>query len=1068
MRQSGARFGAKVTVDGVEKLNTKFKDLLSTLQKVREELNAINNGGQTATGNSATNNQLAGMIRGFQGGGGGMALGGFALGLGLDGFGAINARTNRNMAQSIGISATDARFASMYGYSYRGQEMSRIGAMGQYGGSRESQLAAQTIGFNYGMMRDQNQRFLAMAANVVQSYGGTIDASQAAALPGAFMDPIHMRRAMALGINPIRQSGQVGNPNAYGLSIIQNYERLRGISFNEADFANARNPGSALRYDLMRRYSLDAAGIDQLINAGQQNLTFRQRTGANRDINFNSSADLEAIGLNSDVLGLRSVHLSSAVARREGSFFASNESAMNRRLGQEINIQNTLRDTEEGLSAVIGTLYQFENALKGITTVIGMVAPIAGAGMLMGGGGGGIGGGGLGAGLPVGGGKGLGGVGAMARGGAGMVGLGLTGAGFSMARSGHAFGGIGSMAAGGAGIGFMVGGPKGAAVGAAVGAVAGAATSFYSIAKGNDSDGVQQGRDQASSMTDAELIASLQSYAVHGRALIEAQGRQAGPKERGRFDVWAARRGALLSAMLSEAMTNGAIKPSTRDAGEIARLSMFFSSEKTSDDSAFNDNAEKVLKYAMSVKEADPRLYAKYFGAAEDPFSNIAVDTTEYKTLLRNSQQVYDAYMESGGSGDPVGRNSSASNLGRQSRKGIGPGNASWDNLDDRMKQRLTRLMAASGGRVWVGEGWRDPEGHHEEEFYKRHYEDPNGRIQYKGKRYTLRRGYAPLAPPGRSNHNIGLAADLQGDLTWLQQNAAKYGLKTFADVNNEPWHVQLAELANGFLGDGADQGTGQSNENVSQREHPAGIAAAALSAGSGVNYDAAARLSGGWGGAGGLGTAASTTAGDMGAGSSYTGNGPLSREDVARMAYRAGFRGQALIDVVAIAGRESSYNPAAFNGNRATGDKSYGLMQINMIDTLGPARLRQFGIGSAEDLFDPQTNLNAAFMMYQQRGGSLYDWGNYKGMSNTYNTDVAAAAAAVARSGVGGDPVESSTRPTVRQGAADGTGSVQISFGNIVIQSSGDAKYDANEFIRALTPQLEQAAGMLVKGGQE
>ena len=126
-----------------------------------------------------------------------------------------------------------------------------------------------------------------------------------------------------------------------------------------------------------------------------------------------------------------------------------------------------------------------------------------------------------------------------------------------------------------------------------------------------------------------------------------------------------------------------------------------------------------------------------------------------------------------------------------------------------------------------------------------------------------------------------------------------------------------------------------------------------------------------------------------------------LSGTDVARMAYNAGFRGDDLVDVVAISKRESSWKPTAFNGNGATGDRSYGLMQINMIGSLGPARLQQFGLTSNDQLLDPQTNLNAAFVLYQRSGNSLQPWGGYKGMSNTFGTDVDAARQVVAAAGL-------------------------------------------------------------------
>jgi len=123
---------------------------------------------------------------------------------------------------------------------------------------------------------------------------------------------------------------------------------------------------------------------------------------------------------------------------------------------------------------------------------------------------------------------------------------------------------------------------------------------------------------------------------------------------------------------------------------------------------------------------------------------------------------------------------------------------------------------------------------------------------------------------------------------------------------------------------------------------------------------------------------------------------GPLDRTQLAQLFHEAGFRGENLVSMVAISMRESSGDPAAFNGNAATGDKSYGLTQINMIGGMGPERREAFGLSSNEQLFDPQTNARVAFEL-SNNGTNLSPWGAYKGLSNTYNTDVAAARTAVA-----------------------------------------------------------------------
>ena len=71
--------------------------------------------------------------------------------------------------------------------------------------------------------------------------------------------------------------------------------------------------------------------------------------------------------------------------------------------------------------------------------------------------------------------------------------------------------------------------------------------------------------------------------------------------------------------------------------------------------------------------------------------------------------------------------------------------------------------------------------------------------------------GGAPVAPPGRSNHNHGLAADLSYEnpraTQWAHANAARYGL-TFP-VKSEDWHVEPVENR-GMRFSGAQVGQGQ------------------------------------------------------------------------------------------------------------------------------------------------------------------------------------------------------------------------------------------------------------------
>ena len=109
----------------------------------------------------------------------------------------------------------------------------------------------------------------------------------------------------------------------------------------------------------------------------------------------------------------------------------------------------------------------------------------------------------------------------------------------------------------------------------------------------------------------------------------------------------------------------------------------------------------------------------------------------------------------------------------------------------------MQALMEDSGGKVGWGQGVRTPQ-QQLQLFLERHSPDPNGTIVWNGQTYSRRAGVAAAVPPGRSMHEVGLAADLMGDFGWLGNNVGRFGLMTFADVNNEPWHVQPVELPKG------------------------------------------------------------------------------------------------------------------------------------------------------------------------------------------------------------------------------------------------------------------------------
>lgn len=102
--------------------------------------------------------------------------------------------------------------------------------------------------------------------------------------------------------------------------------------------------------------------------------------------------------------------------------------------------------------------------------------------------------------------------------------------------------------------------------------------------------------------------------------------------------------------------------------------------------------------------------------------------------------------------------------------------------------------------------------------------------------------------------------------------------------------------------------------------------------------------------------------------------------EQIASLLQQQGVPKEKIPVMTAIGLAESSGRSQAFN---PTGlDKSYGLFQVNMFGGLGPARMKQLGLKSEQELFDPATNARAAKAILDSQGlgaWTTYTSGKYK-----------------------------------------------------------------------------------------
>ena len=115
-----------------------------------------------------------------------------------------------------------------------------------------------------------------------------------------------------------------------------------------------------------------------------------------------------------------------------------------------------------------------------------------------------------------------------------------------------------------------------------------------------------------------------------------------------------------------------------------------------------------------------------------------------------------------------------------------------WTAMVERAKSEGVELKPTS-----LGDLYREYESQ-KRGFLQRYQLQPikgSSTKTFEGKTWYLKKGYAMLATPGKSQHNLGLAVDVHSAgepkrLNWLIANVKEFGF-SWEVVPSEPWHIR-------------------------------------------------------------------------------------------------------------------------------------------------------------------------------------------------------------------------------------------------------------------------------------
>lgn len=312
---------------------------------------------------------------------------------------------------------------------------------------------------------------------------------------------------------------------------------------------------------------------------------------------------------------------------------------------------------------------------------------------------------------------------------------------------------------------------------------------------------------------------------------------------------------------------------------------------------------------------------------------------------------------------------------------------APYLGLTPLMHRQALALVQASRGRVRLVSGYRTLQ--EQEALYAEAQ-----------RRYGEQNAAQWVADPQHSNHVKGSAADFAGDVSVLHSLAPQFGL--VAPMSWEPWHLEMSSTRqHANPGAYTQPPPGETNPTVADfSQSPPHVAATIAEGLMGMGGNTLGTT-----GATGqalqdiINTLPDGSQAVAGAAQGAASTGGTTKGNVSPTQVYSALIAQGLPPTVAaaftsIAGRESGFNTAAHNGNRGTGDDSYGLFQVNLLNGGWGPYLQQHGMSDpAAELTTLEGSAHAAALLYQSSG--LHPWGGYKGMPWWYNVDTGVGASA-------------------------------------------------------------------------